>query len=572
METHQSSILATKGKVAPIDKHTLMLLDFEKGIEDSVAGESPIGENNSMAMTRIESTVEFYGVDYSKLSNCSVECWVKVAGNSYWLLMQGNTNAKYIMASTTGNLYQNGSGDGIKNYINGVLGAALKRDGSWNHYVATGVNMSTWNRIRMGEYNNFQTFGNLFGLKIWDRELSASEVMAAKNGQLKDSPVHYWRLSDTENGVVPDTIGGADGIANNVSIEEGISVYTKEYVMGAEGNRKDILSVDASTGNIVPIESSDFTTGWSDYDGALIEREKGVFVPEWNTYDATRITVTGGNFTIKSHIQFITQDNINENQIFSGQVKVKNIGENPVRVHSNRTATYLGQTTFEPGEIGICRWVTVPNPKGSGGNVQIQFRSVAGDDLDFIAYQPQIEERTYTTSYTLTERPEGQLAYPNPLNKSNALTVSCWAFFRGPSLLQERLVTFREDINIQSPLFISRRVGNLDVYGKTPTGAYGFRLTGPAVENNTWHHIVVTVSDGTATLYVNNEKIGSADIDVSEIPQCGSVNIGSEHHLFDGFRPLNGLIDEVRIDDVVRTEAEIQAWYYQGRNRGGNHT
>lgn len=571
METHQSSILATKGKVAPVDKHTLMLLDFEKGTEDSVTGESPIGESKSMAMTRIESTVEFYGVDYSRLSNCSVECWVKVAGNNYWMLMQGNTNAKYIMASSTANLYQNGSGDGIKNYINGVLGAALKRDGSWNHYVATGVNMSTWNRIRMGEYNNFQTFGNLFGLKIWDRELSASEVMAAKNGQLEDRPLHYWRLSDTENGVVPDTIGGADGIANNVSIEEGMSVYTKEYVMGAEGNRKDVISIDASTINMIPIESSDFTSGWSDFDGALIEREQGVFVPEWNTYDATRLKVTGGNNKIKSHIQLLTQSQINKGRVFTGQIKIKNIGQSPVMIHSNRISPIV-QKTFAPGEIGTFEWTTDIHEDGVGGNLQIQLRAVDGDDIDFISYQPQIEERTYRTSYTLTERPEGQLAYPNPLNKSNALTVSCWAYFRGPSILQERLVTFREDINIESPLFITRRVGNLDVYGKTPAGTYGFRLTGPAVENNTWHHIVVTVLDGTATLYVNNEKIGSADIDVSEIPQCGSVNIGSEHHLFDGFRPLNGLIDEVRIDDVVRTEAEIQAWYYQGRNRGGNHT
>lgn len=573
MQGHDRSILATKGGVSPIDKHTLMLLDFEKSMNDIVTGKGPIGDDRSMEMTRKLSTVEFYGVDFSRLSNCTVECWVSVTNNDYWMLMQGDTNAKYIMASRpTSSVYSNGSGSNIKTYINGKTGAILKRDGSWNHCVSTGVDMSKWNRIRMGEYTNYETFGSLFGLKIWDRELSREEVIASKNGSLEVEPLHYWKMSDTKHGIVTDSIGGADGYAINTSIGEGMTVYTKECPGGDGAERKHAISVDASSSNIVPEESTKFTSGWSDYSGANIIRQQGVHVPEWDTYDATRITSTGGDFTIKSHIQFITQDNIEDKQVFSGQVRLKNIGENPVRVHSNRTATYLSQSTFEPGEIGICRWVTVSNPKGSGGNVQIQFRSVAGDDLDFIAFEPQIEERDFRTSYTPSERPEGQLAYPNPVMKNDTVTLSCWAYFRGPNLLQERMIVFTDEENSASPLFLSRRTGNVDVYGKSTTGGYSYRLTGPKVENDTWHHIAVTIEETVLKLYVNGEHSGTGAIDVGDIYKCGTVNIGSEHYLFDGYRPLNGLIDEVRIDSTARSEDEIQAWYHQGRNRGGYHT
>jgi len=71
-----------------------------------------------------------------------------------------------------------------------------------------------------------------------------------------------------------------------------------------------------------------------------------------------------------------------------------------------------------------------------------------------------------------------------------------------------------------------------------------------------WHHVAVTIGNGTMVLYVDGLAINSGSYNGNIITNpTNSINIGSSAGF--GGRYFDGIIDEVRIWNVARTPAEI---------------
>ncbi|MEL6635091.1 MAG: LamG-like jellyroll fold domain-containing protein [Bacteroidota bacterium] len=81
-------------------------------------------------------------------------------------------------------------------------------------------------------------------------------------------------------------------------------------------------------------------------------------------------------------------------------------------------------------------------------------------------------------------------------------------------------------------------------------------FTGPIMNTNQWHHVAVTVDQGTITLYIDGQEV--ANHSYSGTPTAASdmpVNIGASPGF--GGREFDGVIDEVRIWNVARTRQQI---------------
>jgi predicted outer membrane repeat protein len=78
-----------------------------------------------------------------------------------------------------------------------------------------------------------------------------------------------------------------------------------------------------------------------------------------------------------------------------------------------------------------------------------------------------------------------------------------------------------------------------------------------AVPQNTLTHVAITLSSGTLTFYINGVEAGTASAFTSQDNQ--PLNIGRQQPTSCQCNQFNGIMDELRIWNVVRTEAEIQA-------------
>jgi len=117
---------------------------------------------------------------------------------------------------------------------------------------------------------------------------------------------------------------------------------------------------------------------------------------------------------------------------------------------------------------------------------------------------------------------------------------------------------------------VSHRTGGGDVRGLLPSGSsntVGFWLTNipiftPAIPDiDSWHHYAGTFDGTTMKLYLDGVMVASATPPgVSITTSAESVFIGRDNCCTPP-RFFNGQIDEVRIWNVARTDAEILASY-----------
>ena len=92
---------------------------------------------------------------------------------------------------------------------------------------------------------------------------------------------------------------------------------------------------------------------------------------------------------------------------------------------------------------------------------------------------------------------------------------------------------------------------------------------GPSLNNGEWHHIMIIVDrDDVAKLYINGIKQN----DTADVSLVGNIDTTEELWIgrvyVSNFYPFNGLIDDVRIYDYARTQAQIAWDYNQGKPVG----
>ena len=76
------------------------------------------------------------------------------------------------------------------------------------------------------------------------------------------------------------------------------------------------------------------------------------------------------------------------------------------------------------------------------------------------------------------------------------------------------------------------------------------------IQDNQWTHVAFVLDNGTGYLYFNGSQVGTGSLSTVDTPS-GEANLIIGERVTGGSIPFNGRIDEVRVWDIARTEAEI---------------
>jgi hypothetical protein len=161
--------------------------------------------------------------------------------------------------------------------------------------------------------------------------------------------------------------------------------------------------VEEGTENLVPVDRQKFY-GWTTYQGAQVAITQGIVVPEWGAVDATRIQTSGGSGSTKYYVVLVSPSA--SGQAYAGSMWVKNIGQATALFHLNIGS----QVSVLPGESKQIFLSGIGNGV-SNLNIEIEAENVS-DSLDFIAWRPQVEAKSYATSFAITTRQRELLTIP----------------------------------------------------------------------------------------------------------------------------------------------------------------
>jgi hypothetical protein len=141
--------------------------------------------------------------------------------------------------------------------------------------------------------------------------------------------------------------------------------------------------------------------------------------------------------------------------------------------------------------------------------------------------------------------------HSSSLNLSTAFTMEAWVNYSGIN----STIVDKGNYDFLWQLGANGRANKLGFYVLS-TGTWIYSVGN--VPENTWTHVAVTLNAGTLTFYINGVASGTAPgITTSQDNQ--PLNIGRQQPTFCACNHFNGSMDELRLWNVARTQAEIQA-------------
>lgn len=119
---------------------------------------------------------------FTYINSGSISFWAKIntIASNGWLPFTGPTTGYYIMASTggTGSFYHNAAGNGTKTiYEDGKVITAPSSIGVWHHYVITNVDLTTWTKFMINNYDyNWNANMQMSDIRVYSTILDATDV------------------------------------------------------------------------------------------------------------------------------------------------------------------------------------------------------------------------------------------------------------------------------------------------------------------------------------------------------------------------------------------------------------
>lgn len=400
------------------------------------------------------------------------------------------------------------------------------------------------------------------------RDITAQATAAAKSGTVR--PVVMARL-DFASGVLAAhtgvgnlrflTTGGEATFsrASTATLSDGTLVASglPRYEAGQFGRA---VMVEEGTVNLVPLARQDFSGGTAHL-GAVVTVTQNQSVPEWGTSQASRIQTAGGTHTVKYYLGVPGHGPSLNGQAYRSQVRIKNIGVNPVRINNNPQGTFVEVAPGASADVFV-------STTGNGVS-HLQLRVVSAnvsDALDFLAFRPQVEAKPYATSFTTGTRAAESASVPSSLLNPVAGTIEV-DFFADSSVqpgnggagwhMAFAISEGNEDNQIR--LAKHQLTGNWGLLIRRNSGKSWnpqFTLA------NGWHRVAIAwdAPTTTARAYVDGVRIGetvTAPVVDTFANASGGVMwlgrwIAASNH-------LNTLIDGLRISSRARTDAELLA-------------
>ncbi len=152
---------------------------------------------------------------------------------------------------------------------------------------------------------------------------------------------------------------------------------------------------------------------------------------------------------------------------------------------------------------------------------------------------------------------EGTSTYaqlPYTIATHNDLTISCWLYYRGGSQWQ-RVWDFGNDT--EHYMFLTSNYGGGVRFAIKNGNAEEHVDAGKTILSNRWHHLVVTISDKEAKLYVNGTLCGTKTLNISPAELRPTLNyIGRSQFSADPL--LRGTVRDFRIYNYALSAEQIQ--------------
>ena len=145
------------------------------------------------------------------------------------------------------------------------------------------------------------------------------------------------------------------------------------------------------------------------------------------------------------------------------------------------------------------------------------------------------------------------------LNPATTFTIECWAKVEGGSGTYRSVVTSRSTSGTTTGYMLYAGSDNIWQFwtGDNGLGTWDVLSSGVAVVDE-WTHIACVYDGNNKIIYINGEQITSAAGSyLANISRPLRIGSGATESTADFYFP--GKIEELRIWDDVRTQAEIQA-------------
>ena len=116
------------------------------------------------------------------INSGSISFWTKIntLASNGWLPFTGPTQSHYIMATShgAGVFYHSSIGNGTKTiYEDGKVVTAPTSNGIWHHYVITNVDLTTWTKFMLNNYDsNWNAELQMSDVRVYSTVLDATDV------------------------------------------------------------------------------------------------------------------------------------------------------------------------------------------------------------------------------------------------------------------------------------------------------------------------------------------------------------------------------------------------------------
>jgi hypothetical protein len=195
----------------------------------------------------------------------------------------------------------------------------------------------------------------------------------------------------------------------------------------------------------------------------------------------------------------------------------------PIVVNVNSNPSPTAPTITASGATTFC----------NGGSVTLNSNVGNNNALNFVRTSSQYVSVPHSAS----------------INLGATFTMEAWVKYSGANstIIDKGNYNFLWSLNANSN-------GNKMGFYTGNTGAWVYS-TG-IVPENTWTHVAITLSAGTLTFYINGVASGTASVTFSQ--DVMEMNIGRQQPTACVCNHFNGSMDELRLWNVVRTQAQIQ--------------
>jgi len=357
-----------------------------------------------------------------------------------------------------------------------------------------------------------------------------------------------------------------DGSLNATSglepINDGVTLRPDGYFGGGVAIEEATVNLIATQGN-----AAQDWTAWRHWDTPLFgywTNQKIVLDPDYG------FVWSGIGTSKESYLYDYYAYTLHQGQTLTFSIYLKADEEitlsNP-RFYTRRADNTSDYVDHDPVSITLTpkwqrfTWTTTVPADATGIGVNLCNGVLDGKKI-YAAY-PQLEEKPFATSFVNGSRAAGKLVYPN-LYRPRQGTISMrvmfdldpadWPTFQAlcdwSTSNNNRILLYTND---QLLRFRVKDATN-DILATIDLGASGQNISA-----GVWYSVSITWDfNGNACLYFEDVSVTR---DISSLSlTAGEINliVGTDFE-FDNF--LNGLIDELRIDDIARTPEEILAWH-----------